>query len=115
MHHLEMLKERIEVCVHRASEVSMNVTFSVTVDNLMIDWEGDMMAMLSRVMPSMLSPFSDDVRRRLDRVARYTISDLADVESVVFRKLQYALDDYENWNFDEERERQAGRMNEEAA
>ena len=112
---LEILSERIKVFVWRASEVSRTVKFGVTVDNLMIDYDGDMTAPLACALPSRLSPFPDDVRRRLGRVVRYTGSDLGEVEVVVFKQLSRALDHYENWNFDEERERQAAGMDEEAA
>jgi hypothetical protein len=111
---LEILSERIKVFVWRASEVSMTVIFSVTVDNLMIDYDGDITAPLACALPSRLS-FPDDARRRLGRVARYTGSNLGEVETVVFKQLSRALHYYANWNFDEERDRQAAGLDEEAA
>ena len=102
----EYLSDRIAVYIWYASEASMTVTFGVDVDNSMIDWDGDMTATLASTCPSRLSPFSSDVRRRIERVARYLGTELSEVEAVVRDRLTHKLWHYDNWNFDEERERQ---------
>lgn len=108
----EYLHDRIKACVWHASEASMTVTFSVDVDKLLIDWEDDMTATLASACPPRLSPFSSDVRRRLEKAARYLGIELSEVEAVVMDQLNRSLWHYENWNFDEERERQAAEAKE---
>lgn len=104
------LRERVQVDVYSASQVSGSVVFAVRVDNHMLDRDGLMTAKLMPGREWQVAALPEDVRVRLEEAARATGASLSEVAAAVRDVLSSKLWAYEFWSYDEERERQEGEL-----